>query len=76
MSKHALLGNQQGVFGASAFSFLLTYPTTYLLTYLPNYLPTHPATFLPVEKYETANWSLRQGDEEVNKRKVLFSFFF
>ena len=21
-----------------------------------------------VEKYETANWSLRQGDEEVNKR--------
>ena len=23
---------------------------------------------LNVEKYETANWSLRQGDEEVNKR--------
>ena len=21
-----------------------------------------------VEKYETANWSLQQGDEEVNKR--------
>ena len=23
---------------------------------------------LNVEKYETANWSLRQGDKEVNKR--------
>ena len=55
MSKHALHGNQQGVVGLARLSFLLTYPNTYLLTYLPNYLPTHPATFLPVEKYETAN---------------------
>ena len=29
-------------------------------------LPPISTTF--VEKYETANWSLRQGDEEVNKR--------
>ena len=26
------------------------------------------STIKIVEKYETANWSLRQGDEEVNKR--------
>ena len=71
MSKHALRGNQQGVVGAGAFLFFTDLPN-----YLPINLPTHLATFLPVEKYETANWSLRQGDEEVNKGKVLFSFFF
>ena len=26
------------------------------------------STIKLVEKYETANWSLRQGDEQVNKR--------
>ena len=26
------------------------------------------STIKLVEKYETANWSLQQGDEEVNKR--------
>ena len=32
----------------------------------------------PTEKYETANWSLRQGDEEVNKRikENLFKYIF
>ena len=36
----------------------------------------------PTEKYETANWSLRQGDEEVNKRikenlfKYIYIFFY
>ena len=50
MSKHALPGNQQGVVGAGAFLFFTDLPN-----YLPSYLPTHPATFLPVEKYETAN---------------------
>ena len=34
----------------------------------------------PIEKYETANWSLRQGDEEVNKRikqkNICFVLFF
>ena len=71
MSKHALHGNQQGVVGAGVFVFFTDLPN-----YLPTNLPTHLATFLPVKKYETANWSLLQGNEEVNKRKVLFSFFF
>ena len=59
MSEHALHGNQHGVVEAGAFLFF---------TDLPNYLPTYLATFLAVEKYETGNLSLRQGDEEVNKR--------
>ena len=31
-------------------------------------LQTWISTIKLVEKYETANWFLRQGDEEVNKR--------
>ena len=31
-------------------------------------LQTLISTIKLVEKYETANWSLRQGDDEVNKR--------